>query len=106
MRIKPQPSDIELESIDAVVWHHGTTGISLACLGAQPCDGTLTISRSGSVLGSAGYEIGANHISVVTLTLNQLGIQELRRTGTLGVYASAIDSAGPSSEGWITLYAR
>jgi len=82
----------------------GVGGVFLGCLGQSPCSGSLTITRSGVVIGQrSAISIGSQDGGIAHLTLNSLGQSLLASRHHLGVTVSVTDSTGQTSTGAFTL---
>ena len=60
----------------------------VACLGSSDCSGSLTLSRSGTTLGTRGsFSLKQDDGGFVHIGLNDLGKRLLRQRGTMRVKA-------------------
>jgi phosphodiesterase/alkaline phosphatase D-like protein len=83
---------------------HGVGGVFLGCFGTSRCTGSLTLSRSGKVLGTrSAYAINANDGGFVHVTLNALGQSLLRSRGTMNVSAAVANTNGQKVAGKLKL---
>jgi hypothetical protein len=65
---------------------NGVGGVFVACIGSAGCRGSLSLSRSGTSLGSRpSFALKANDGGFVHVTLNDTGKRLLRQRGTLNV---------------------
>jgi hypothetical protein len=72
---------------------NGVGGVFVACIGSADCSGSLTLSRSGKLLGERpAYALKANDGGFVHVTLNELGRRLLRARGTLNVKATVVNA--------------
>lgn len=68
---------------------NGVGGVFVACVGSAACRGSLTLSRSGKVLGvRSAYSINQNDGGFVHIDLNDLGQRLLRQRGVMNVRAT------------------
>ncbi len=68
---------------------NGVGGVFVACIGTSACRGSLTLSRSGKVVGvRSAYSIKQNDGGFVHIDLNDLGQRLLRQRGTMNVKAT------------------
>lgn len=72
---------------------HGVAGVFSACIGSAGCRGSLTLSRSGTTLGTRGsFVLAANDGGFVHFALNDLGQRLLRHRGTMRVQATVTNA--------------
>jgi len=79
---------------------NGVGGVFIGCIGASACRGSLTLERSGKLLGERrGYTIRANNGGIVHITLNDLGKRLLRQRGTMNVKTTVVGESGQRVQG-------
>jgi hypothetical protein len=72
---------------------HGVAGVFSACIGSAGCKGSLTLSRSGTTLGTRGsFSLVANDGGFVHFALDDLGQRLLRHRGTMRVRATVTNA--------------
>jgi hypothetical protein len=68
---------------------NGVGGVFVACIGSAACRGSLTLVRSGKLVGTRpAYSLRQNDGGFVHVTLNDLGKRLLRQRGTMSVQAT------------------
>ncbi len=92
------PSALSVFGTTGFVAPSGVAGVFTGCLhGGTGCTGTMTVSRSGTSLGTrSSFVIAANGGVVVHLTLNALGRQLIKQRKTLRVNLT-ISSTGAAT---------
>jgi hypothetical protein len=103
----PPPAATKLAVFGATgfVSPSGVTGILAGCIGPSSCNGRLTISRSGVILGQrSSFVIGSDNGGVVHVTLNSLGRLLVRQRHHLRVNVTVgASGAYQTASGVITL---
>jgi hypothetical protein len=88
----------------AFVSPEGVVGVFVACLGQNPCSGSLVIARNGVEIGRrASFFIGAQDGGFVHLPLSSLGRSLVATRHRLGVNITVTGTNGQSSSTAITL---
>jgi phosphodiesterase/alkaline phosphatase D-like protein len=79
---------------------NGVGGVFLGCFGSVACRGSMTLERSGKVLGQReGYTIRPNFGGIVHITLNDLGKRLLRSRGNTRVRTTVVNANGQRTTG-------
>ncbi len=75
-------------------------GVFLGCFGAVACRGSMTLERSGKVVGvREGYTIRPNFGGIVHITLNDLGKRLLKSRGNMRVRTTVVNANGQRTTG-------
>lgn len=102
----PSTTRLGLFGHTAFADQHGVAGVFVACIGSAGCRGSLTLSRSGTTLGTRGaFSLAADDGGFVHLALNDLGQRLLRHRGTMRVRATVTNALvrGQTTSAVVTL---
>lgn len=83
---------------------HGVAGVFVACFGSTSCNGSLSLTRSGTSIGTRSkFTLQPNDGGFVHITLNDLGKRLMRSRGTMRVNAAVANTNGQKASATLTL---